>query len=139
MLAWGYLVVLGLCRNTKLPELVVDLLHECVNRRADSTKVVLLELLALGWLRAKQGAASKNQVGALLVVLLGNKEVLLLGANVNGDLLGSLAKESEQALGLGVESIKRAQKRGLLVECFAAIRDKGGRDAENLILNKGRA
>ena len=96
------LVVLGLDRHAELPELVVDLLHEVVHRGTDGAEVVLLELLALDRLAAKERAAAVDEVGALLVVLLAHEEVLLLGADGGEDALGLAAKERKYALGLGL-------------------------------------
>ena len=48
MLAGSDLVVLGLGRNTQLPQLFVQLLHERGNFGADDAEVVLFQLLTLG-------------------------------------------------------------------------------------------
>ena len=70
VLAGGDLVVLGASGDAQLPELVVNLLHEGVDGGTDGAKVVLLELLALGGLAAKEGAAGEDEVRAGLVVVL---------------------------------------------------------------------
>jgi hypothetical protein len=82
MLARCNLVVLRLCRDAELPELVVELLHELVHGRTYGAEVVLLELLALGRLAAEEGAAREDQVRTLLVVVLLDQEVLLLRPTV---------------------------------------------------------
>ena len=138
MLCRGDLVVLGLGGDAELPELVVDLLHEGVDGRADGAEVVLLELLALSGGAAKEGAAGEDEVGALLEILLLDEEVLLLRADGGDHRGGLLAKEGEHALGLVGQGDLGAQKRGLLVERLAGVGDEGGRDAENLVLDEGR-
>ena len=133
------LVVLGLDRDAELPELVVDLLHEVVDRGADGAEVVLLQLLALDRLAAKERAPAVDEVGARLVVLLLDEEVLLLRADGGEDALGLAAKEREHALGLLLEGDLRAQKRSLLVERLARVGDEGRGYAEDLVLDEGRA
>ncbi len=131
------LVVLGLSRDAQLPQLVVDLLHEGVDGGADGAEVVLLELLALGGLAAKEGAAGEDEVGALLEVLLLDEEVLLLGADGGDDRGHVLAKELEDALGLGGQGDLGAKQRGLLVQGLTGVGDEGGGDAEDLVLDEG--
>ena len=58
--------MLGAHGYAEFPELVIHLLHEGVDSGAYRTKVVFLELLALGRLAAKEGAAAEDEVGARL-------------------------------------------------------------------------
>ena len=74
--------MLGLCRDTQLPELVIKLFHEVVDGWTNGAKVVLVKLLALAWLTTKEGTTTQNKVRALLKVFLFDKEVLLLRSNV---------------------------------------------------------
>ena len=137
VLAGGNLVVLGLGRHGELPELVIELLHELVDRRADGAEVVLLKLLALDRLAPKERAAAHDEVGARCVVLLLDEEVLLLGADGGGDARDVLAEDLEHALRLGVKGDAGAQQRRLLVERLAGVGDERRRDAENLVLDEG--
>ena len=139
MLAGGDLVVLGLDRHAELPELVVDLLHELVHRGPDGAEVVLLELLALDRLAAEERASAVDEVGPLLVVLLLDEEVLLLRADRGEDALGLAAEELEHALRLLLEGHLRAQERRLLVERLAVVGDERRGDAQDLVLDEGRA
>ena len=82
VLGRSHLVVLGLRGNAQRPQLIVELLHELVHRGANGAEVVLLQLLALHRRIAEQRAAREHDVEALLIVLLGDEEVLLLGARV---------------------------------------------------------
>ena len=136
VLARGNLVVLGLSRNGELPELVIELLHELVDRRADGAEVVLLKLLALDRLAAKERTAAHDEVRTGSVVLLLDEEVLLLRANGGGDGLDVLAKELQDALGLGVEGNTGTKQRGLLVERLAGVGNERGGDAEDLVLDE---
>ncbi len=138
MLARCNLVVLGLCRDAELPELVVELLHELVHGRTDGAEVVLLELLALGRLAAEEGAAREDQVRTLLVVVLLDQEVLLLRADGREDAVRILAEEGKHTLCLLLECDLGTQKRRLLVESLARVGDEGRRDAEHLVLDEGR-
>ena len=136
VLARGDLVVLGLGGDAELPELVVELLHELVDRRTDGAEVVLLKLLALGGLAAEERAPGEDEVGTSLEVLLLDEEVLLLGADGGVDAVRVHAEESEHALGLLLEGDLGTEQRRLLVERLAGVRDEGGGDAEDLVLDE---
>ncbi len=73
---------------------------------------------------------------ALRVILLGNEEVLLLGADRGDDLLMTFAEELEHALRLLVDSDHGTQKRRLLVERFTGIGAERGGDAQHLVLDE---
>ena len=137
VLAGGNLVVLGLGGHRELPQLVVELLHELVDGGTDGAEVVLLELLALDRLAAKEGAAAHDEVGARGVVLLLDEEVLLLGAHGGGHGFDVLAKERKDALGLLVKGDGGAQQRRLLVERLAGVGDERRGDAQHLVLDEG--
>ena len=139
VLAGSDLVVLGLGGNAERPKLLVQVLHIGRDGGADSAKVVLLELLALAGVGAKEGAAGDDQILALTVGILLDQEVLLLVADGRHDLLGGLAKEGQDALGLAIERGHGAQQRGLLVQGLARVGAEGGGDAQDLVLNKGGA
>ncbi len=136
VLAGRDLVVLRLQGHGELPELVVDLLHERVDGGADGAEVVLLELLALGGLGAKQGAAGEDEVRAGLVVVLGDDEVLLLRADRGVDAARLLAKQAKDALRLLLEGDLGTQQRGLLVKRLAGVADERGGDAQDLVLDE---
>ena len=137
VLGWGHLVVLGLGRHAELPQLVVELLHEVVDRGTDGAEVVLLELLALARRVAEQRATGEHQVETLLVVLLGDEEVLLLGAEGGGDAIGPLAEQIEHAMRLVLDGAHGPQERRLLVKRLAGVGAEGGGDAEHLVLDEG--
>ena len=131
--------MLGLGGDAELPELVVKLLHEGVDRGTDGAKVVLLELLALGGSRAKERAAGQPQVLALLVVLLLDEEELLLGAEGGVHRLVGVPKERHHLAGHVGDGLHRAQQRDLLVQRLAGVAAEGGGDAEDLVLDEGVA
>ena len=62
MLGGGHLVVLGLGEDAQLPQLFVQVLHVCLDPGLDGAEIVVVQLLALGRLRAEQGAASVDQI-----------------------------------------------------------------------------
>ena len=138
VLGRSHLVVLGLRGNAEGPQLVVELLHELVHRGADGAEVVLLQLLALHRRIAEQRAAREHDVEALLIVLLGDEEVLLLGAEGGGHAIGRVvAEQIEHAASLGLDGLHGAQKRRLLVERLAGVAAEGRGDAEHLVLDEG--
>ena len=136
VLGGRHLVVLGARRHAERPELLVEFLHELVDRRADGAEVVLVELLALARHRAEQRAARHDEVAAALVVLLGDQEVLLLGTDRGDDALRILAEQRQHAVGLLLNGGHRAQKRRLLVQRLAGIAAKRRGDAQHLVLDE---
>ena len=92
--------MLGLCRNSQLPEFVIKLFHEVVDGWTNGAKVVLVKLLTLAWLAAKEGTTTKDKVRTLLKVFLFDEEVLLLRTNVCDNARRLLAKERKNTLGL---------------------------------------
>ena len=93
MLAGCDFVVLGLRINAKLPKFLVQILHKGLDARTDGTKVMILHLLPLGRLGAKERAAGQNQIRTLRIMLLIDQEIFLLGADRGGHTLDILAKE----------------------------------------------
>ena len=85
--------MLGFRENTELPQLVVEILHIREDARLDRTEVVIVELLTLGRTSAEERAACIDQILALCVQLLGNKEVFLLGSDRGNDALDILIAE----------------------------------------------
>ena len=130
------LVVLGLGKDAELPQLLIQLLHECGNARTDRAEVVVLHLLSLGRLCAEQGAAGENQVLTLRIVLFVNEEVLLLRADRCSHAANILAEQFKHAACLRADGFHRTQQRGLFVENFAGIRAERRRNIERTVLDE---
>ena len=136
MLAWSDFVVLGFRGNREAPQLVIELFHERIHRRANGAEVMFVELLPLARRRAKQCAAAHDEVLATLVIFFRNKEVFLLGAHVDRDVSGIFAEQRKHAFRLLVERGHRAQKRSLLVERLARIRAKRRGHTQHFVFNE---
>ena len=137
MLRRGDFVVLGLGKDAKLPELLVEVFHEFRDPRLDGAKVMIVEFLSLRGLRAKERPAAEDEVLALVKHLAVNKEVFLLGADGGLDAFHVfVAKELQNAHRLLVDGLHRAQQRRFLVERLTAVRAERRRDAEHLVLQK---
>ena len=133
-----HLVVLRLRGDAERPQLVVELLHELVHRGANSAEVVLLQLLALHRRIAEQRAAREHDIETALVVLLGDEEVLLLGAQRRSDAIGGVvAEQIEHATALGLDGLHGTEKRRFLIERLAGVRAEGRGNAEHLVLDEG--
>ena len=139
MLAGSHFVVLGLGGNAQLPQLLVQLLHKCGDLGTDDTEVMLLQLLTLGRGSTEQSAAGEDQILTCLVVLLLDKEILLLGADGGGDVINILAKQLQDADGLTGQCVHGAQQGGLFVQCLAGVADESGGDAQHVILHESVA
>ena len=109
MLARSNLIVLGLCRDAQLPELVIKLFHEVVDGWTNGTKVVLVKLLTFAWFATKEGTTTQNKVRALLKIFLFDKEVLLLRTNVCNNARRLLSKERKNTLSLLLKGNLRAK------------------------------
>ena len=136
MLRRCYFIMLRFCGNAQRPQLVVELLHEFVYRGANGAKVMLFKLLALAGGVTEQRAAGQNQVGALLVLLFGNQEVLLLGANGGYHALLRFAEACQRAICLLIDGFHGAQQRRFLVKRFARVAAKRRGDAQNFVLDE---
>ena len=128
--------MLRLRGHGEAPQHVVELFHKIVHRGANGAEIMLVELLALARRRAEERAAAHHQVLTLGVVLLRDKEVLLLGADVDRNLGRLLSEEGEHALRLLIDGGHRAQKRRFLIERFAGIRAKRRGNAEHFVLDE---
>ncbi len=132
-LAGRDLVVAGLGRDAELEELALGVHHEAEHPLGDRAEVVVVELLALGRLRAEERAPGVEQVGARQEEVAVDQEVLLLGSAVGHDVLGvGVAEEVEHPLGVDRHRLLRAQHRGLVVERLAGHRDEDRRDAQRV-------
>ena len=137
VLAGRDLVVLGLGIDAELPELLVQLLHEGLDPGLDRAEVVVLQLLALGRLRAEEGPPGVDQVTALEVHLPVYQKILLLRADVCHHALDlTIPKQTQHTQRLTDQSLHRTQQRRLFVQRLAAVGAESRRDAQRLFLDK---
>ena len=134
------LVVLGLGIDTELPELLIEILHECRNARLDAAEVVVIELLSLRRLCTKERAPGIDQILAAVIDIFVHEEILLLRADrrAHGGNVG-IAKQVDHTQSLTVERLRAAQQRRLFIERLAAVGAERRRDAERFVLDKGVA
>ncbi len=97
---------------------------------------MILHLLPLRCHGAEQRATGENQVLALIVVFLVDKEILLLRSDRRGDALRILSEQAQHAAGLTADCIHGAQQRGFLVKRLACVGAEGGRDVQRSVLDK---
>ena len=109
VLGRGGLVVFSFGQYAQLPQLFVQLGHEGLDTGFDGTGVMIVQLLSLGRLGAKEGAAGEDQVLAAVVELLIHQEVLLLRTDGGGDAGGVPAEELQDAHRLLVQRLHGAQ------------------------------
>ena len=69
MLGGCTFVVLGLGKNTELPQFFVKLRHECLDAGLERTEIVVVHFLTLGCLCTDQGSAAEAQVGTGCIML----------------------------------------------------------------------
>ena len=116
------LVVLCFCKYAELPQFVVQVGHICLDTRLDDTKIVVVKLLSLWRLCAEKRPARVYKILALVVKLLGDKEVFLLRSDRGRNVLYSvISKQFQDTHSLLVERLHRAQQRSFLIKCLAAV------------------
>ena len=98
---------------------------------------MVIHFLTLGGLCTKQRTAGVNQILALVVHLLIDKEILLLRADGGTNTLDVLiAEELQNPHRLTVQRFHGAQQGRLLIQCLAAVGAERSGDAEGLALNE---
>ena len=140
----GHFVVPRLHRHAELVELTLHLEHERQHALGDRPEVLILELLPLRRLGTEQRPPGHHQIGTGEVEVAVDEEVFLFRPARRGDLPDILvAEEGQDAAGLLVEGLHRAEERGLLVEGLARPRAEGRGDAEGravgIVEDVGRA
>ena len=127
----SHLVVLGLGGDAHRPELVVEFAHEARDLFRDGAEIVVLHLLALGGDGTENGAAGEDEVGAFLVELAVDKEILLLRADGGRAALRvSYPKRVEDPQGLLVQRLYGTEQGHFLVQGMPKIGDEGGWDVQ---------
>ena len=97
--------MLGLCKNTKLPKLVVKILHIFGNLRLDNTEIVVVQFLSFGRFCSEKRSACKAKIGTLVIHFFCNKEVFLLGTYRCSDAFYIIvSKELEYSQSLYIQS-----------------------------------
>ena len=131
MLGRSYLVMLSLCRYSKLPQLLVYLLHKSGDALTDRAEIMILQLLPFGRHRSEQGPSGVNQILSLQVFLLIHQEIFLLRPHRGRHLFGGrVAKEPQEAQGLGVDRFHGTKQRRFLIQGLACVGAKSGGNAE---------
>merc|ERR1711871_1366768 len=139
VLAWGDLVVVDLHGHAHLLALCGDLLHKSFDAGGHWAEVVHVGLLVASRKCTQHGAAAHHEVRAAQVLVAINHEELLLPADV-GDHSGgvTVAEVLEEAHGLLVDSLLRAQQGGLVVESSASPGNEGGWNVERVAVHPAR-
>ena len=98
---------------------------------------MVLQLLPLRRLCAEQRTSAENQVLAPAVLLAVNKKVFLFRSNRRIDMCDvPVSKQTQDAQGLFVKGLHRAQERRFFIERNARIGIKNRRNAQRVILDE---
>ncbi len=125
-----YLVVASLHGDAESLSFYLEVAHEVRHALRNRSEVVVLELLVFGRSVTHERAAREHQVGASHVETLVNEEVFLLPAEVRVYFGYALVEVLAHIDSGFVDSVERLQKRSLVVECVARVRDENRRDTE---------
>ena len=125
------LVVLGLAGYAHAPERGVQFMHKADHPLRRRRIVLVRQLLALGWLGAKERPARIDQILPLQKGPLVDKKILLLRAHRRRNALGPVVPQCAQhAQRLLVERLHGAQQRRFFIQRFAGKGAEGRGDAE---------
>ena len=113
-------------------------MHKGCHAGLDRSIVMVVQLLSLGRLSTKEGASAQPQVKTLTVILLVDKEVLLLGAHLCRYMLRlRVAEEPQDTHTLTIQSADRTQQRRFLIQRLTGVGAEDGGDIEGLVLDEG--
>ena len=137
MLCGCDLVMLGLCKNTKLPQLLIEILHISSYTGLDNTKIMVIHLLSLGRLRTKESTSRIYKVLSFVIHFSVNEEVFLLRTDrACNTLYGIVSKKLQNTESLHVECLHRTKQWSLLIKSLATIGAESCRNAQRLSLDK---
>ena len=134
------LVMLCLSKNTKLPKLLIKVMHKVHNTRLNASVIMVVQLLSLGRLSSEKSSACENKVGTLMICILFHKEIFLFGADCSTYVFNVFMTEKlHDTCRLFINGFHTAKKRCLLVKCFATVGTKCSGNTKCIILDKGIA
>ena len=132
MLCRSHFVMLGLGSYSQFPEFLIYMFHICRNSLADSSQIVVIQLLPFRRHGSKKSPACKHQVFSSAEHLLADQEIFLFCPNRrNHPFRSGIAKKPYQAKGLSAYCLHGAEKRGLLVQSLPCVGAKGCRNTES--------
>ena len=131
--------MLCLGKDAKTPQLFIQILHKVGDPGADGAEIVIIQLLTLGRLCAKEGTAGQPQVFTLGVNTLGNQEILLLRADADLDTLGLIiAKQTQNTQSFPGNFIQGAQQGRFLVQGFSGVGEEAGGYVQTAVFYKSK-
>ena len=132
-------VVLCFAGNSHLPQVLVQILHKFAHTDADTSAVVVIQLLSLGRLCSKEGSTADFQVQALIVQVVVDQEVFLLSTHHRRDLAdGVIAQCAQKTHTFAGNCLHRTQQRCFGIQCFAVIGTECCRNKQSAVADKGR-
>ena len=128
--------MLSFCKDSKLPQLLVQILHEFLNAGFNVSKVVIFKLLTLWRLGTKKCSACINQILTFFPDRFINQEVFLLRTNCcNYPAHIFIAfKKAENAQGFFSDCFHRTKQRSLFIKSITCIRTEAGRNTKCTVL-----
>ena len=124
------LVMFGFGENSVTPKLFVQIAHKFRNLRFDSAEVMVFKLLSARCRRAEKRPSRQPQILALIILLLGNKEVLLLGPDGCRYFFTLYPEKLQNSFRLLVDRRHRTQQRRFFIQSIARIGNEHRRDIE---------
>mmetsp|Transcript_17700 Transcript_17700/g.32724 ORF Transcript_17700/g.32724 Transcript_17700/m.32724 type:complete len:660 (+) Transcript_17700:319-2298(+) len=135
----GDFTVTSLQRNTHAPALILDFLHarqgsSCTGKRGH---VVVTHFLSTRSISSNDGASGQLKIRAAVILVTRDEENFLFKTNVSLDTTAAVqSQKREETASFFVKGGVGTEKRGLLVQCSAVVRDKGGRNEHGVATAK---
>ena len=129
-LSRGHFVMARLCRDAKFPQFLFHIVHKVQDAARDTAKVMVIHLLVLRWRCTENRATGLIQVRTLQIKSFIDEEIFLFGAKRDRRLLWAGLETGHEATSRLGKRLQATEERSLLVESFASVATKSGRNAK---------
>ena len=136
MLGRRNLIVLGLCQNSQLPKLSVQIFHKGDHSGLDSAEIMIVQLLPLRRHRAEEGSPGVNQIRPFFKHFPVDQEVLLFRSHTGPHIFGVFSEQLQNPLCLLVQRLHGAEQRRFLIQRVSRIGTESGRNTQGVVLDK---
>ena len=133
-----HLVMTCFAGNTQFERLNFEVFHKRLNPFGDGAEVVIVHLLIFGRVVSHQRSARQHQVGTGKIKTLVYQKILLFPSQITRNLLHLWVKILCHSSCRTVYGLQRAQQGCLIVERFACVRNKDGRNTKCVVNDKDR-
>ena len=126
-------------RNSKFPELFVQVMHVSRYTRFQGSEVVVFHFLSFWSRSTDQGTSAEDQVFPLIIEVFVYQEVFLFRTNGGIDMFYfCISEKAEDLDSLFVQGIHGTKKRCFLIQCLSAVGAECSRDIKGTVFDECR-